>query len=227
MRVLIVEDDPALRVVLQKRLTAEGYAVDACASGIDGLAYARCAPYDAIVLDIMLPGLDGLTILRELRKEANKAGVLLLTARDSIQDRVTGLDAGADDYLVKPFAFEELLARLRTLLRRQTAVTPALLHLDDLTLNPATHEVIRAGRSVSLSAKEYALLQYMMHNQGMVLTRTQILDHVWSGETLVESNVVDVYIRYIRNKIDREAATKLVHTVRGYGYVLRTGEAQE
>ena len=195
--------------------------------GIDALAYARCSPYDAIVLDIMLPGLDGLSMLRELRREANKAGVLLLTARDSIQDRVTGLDAGADDYLVKPFAFEELLARLRTLLRRQSTATPALMQLDDLTLNPATHEVSRAGQSVSLSAKEYALLQYMMHNQGVVLTRAQILDHVWSGESLVESNVVDVYIRYIRNKIDRDAPVKLVHTVRGYGYSLRSGETQE
>lgn len=226
MRILIVEDDPSLAAVLKKRLTTEGYVVDACTNGTEGLAYARCAQYDAIILDIMLPGMDGLSVLRELRRAANQSGVLLLTARDGIQDRVVGLDAGADDYLVKPFAFEELMARLRTILRRQVVATPALMRLEDLTLDPSTHEVVRAGQSVSLSAKEYALLQYLFHNQGIVLTRAQILDHVWSNESMVESNVVDVYIRYLRNKIDRGAKVKLVHTVRGFGYVLRTDEVQ-
>ena len=226
MRLLIVEDDPSLQAVLKRRLTVEGYAVDACTSGSEGLSYARCASYDIIILDIMLPGMDGLTVLRELRREANQSGVLLLTARDGIEDRVIGLDAGADDYLVKPFAFEELLARLRTILRRQVVATPALMRTEDLTLDPSTHEVIRAGQSIFLSAKEYKLLQYMFHNQGIVLTRAQILDHVWSNESMVESNVVDVYIRYLRNKIDRNAPVKLIHTVRGFGYVLRAGEVQ-
>lgn len=149
---------------------------------------------------------------------------MLLTARDSIEDRVRGLDAGADDYLVKPFAFEELLARLRTLIRRPRAAIPAVLEMEDLRLDTSTHQVSRGGMPISLTAKEYALLEYLLHNAGTVLTRAQILDHVWSGDYGVESNVVDVYIRYLRNKLDQNSTKRLVHTVRGYGYVLRPEE---
>jgi len=221
MRVLVVEDDLALQSVLKKRLQAEGYIVETCATGPDGLDYAGIAEYDAILLDVMLPGMDGLSVLRALRAQGIKTGILLLTARDSIEDRVTGLDAGADDYLVKPFAFEELLARLRTLLRRPNTATPAILRADDLTLNTTTHEARRGGQIIQLTSKEYTLLEYLMYNAGNVLTRTQILDHVWNGDFAVESNVVDVYIRYLRNKIDQDRPVKLLQTVRGYGYALK------
>lgn len=221
MRILVIEDDPALLNIITKRLVAEGYAVDACVAGIDGLYSAANIDYDAIVLDIMLPGLDGLTILRSLRSQGKHTGILLLTARDSIEDRVTGLDAGADDYLIKPFAFEELLARLRTLLRRSHSSTPAILQAEDLSLNTTTHEARRAGRIIPLTSKEYALLEYLLYNAGNVLTREQILDHVWNGAYAVESNVVDVYIRYLRRKIDQYSSVKLLQTVRGYGYTLK------
>ena len=224
MRILVIEDDPSLQSILTKRLATEGYAVDACITGTDGLYCAENADYDAIVLDIMLPGMDGLAILRALRSQGKKTGILLLTARDSIEDRVTGLDAGADDYLVKPFAFEELLARLRTLLRRSQSATPAVLKVEDLSLNTTTHEVRRAGRILQLTSKEYALLEYLMYNAGCVLTRAQILDHVWNGAYAVESNVVDVYIRYLRNKVDQYSTVKLLQTVRGYGYTLKAEE---
>ena len=224
MRILVVEDDLALRSVLKKRLQAEGYAVDTCTTGTDGLDYAGIVEYDAIVLDVMLPGMDGFSVLRALRAQGNKTGILLLTARDSIDDRVAGLDAGADDYLVKPFAFEELLARLRTLMRRPNTAIPALLRVEDLMLDTSTHEVRRDGKIVHLTSKEYALLEYLMHNAGSVLTRAQILDHVWSGDFAVESNVVDVYVRYLRNKIDQYSPIKLLQTVRGYGYTLKSEE---
>ncbi len=221
MRILIIEDDRALLQVLTKRLAKEGYGVETCRDGQGGLDFAQCAQFDAIILDIMLPGVDGLTILRTLRAQGCSAGILLLTARDSVSDRVVGLDAGADDYLVKPFAFEELMARLRTLLRRPNAATPAVLAVEDLALDTAAHTVTRAGQSIQLTSKEYALLEYMMYNAGNVLTRAQILDHVWSSDFGVESNVVDVYIRYLRNKIDRDMPVRLVQTVRGYGYTLK------
>lgn len=221
MRVLLVEDDVALNRIIKKRLLAEGYGVDACLDGTEGLAFAQGIAYDAIILDIMLPGVDGLTILKTLRQESNRAGILLLTARDSIDDRVKGLDAGADDYLIKPFAYEELSARLRLLLRHTVTAAPSRLEIADLTLDTATHAVTRGGREIQLTSKEYALLQYLMYNAGCILTRSQILEHVWSNNYGVESNIVDVYIRYLRNKIDKDAPKKLLHTVRGYGYMLK------
>jgi DNA-binding response OmpR family regulator len=226
MRLLIAEDDLALRRIIVKRLKAEGYAVDACADGSEALAFAHAAEYDGMILDIMLPQMDGLTLLRRIRSKGIRTGILLLTAKDSIEDRVMGLDAGADDYLIKPFAFEELFARIRTLIRRPGVADGAILQVDDLSLNTATHEVFRGPGPITLTAKEYALLEYLMYNAGHVLTRTQILSHVWSGDYGVESNVVDVYIRYLRNKIDRESPRKLVQTIRGYGYSLRQEEAQ-
>lgn len=221
MHVLVIEDDLALMRIIVKRLKEEGYTVEACTSGKTGLEYAQCTAYDSIILDIMLPEVDGLTILRTLRTSGYRAGILLLTARDSVEDRVTGLDAGADDYLVKPFAFEELSARLRTLHRHSVTATPAELQIEDLTLDTAAHAVRRAGLPIELTSKEYALLEYLMYNAGRVLTRNQILDHVWAANFGVESNVVDVYIRYLRNKIDRNAQVKLLHTVRGYGYMIK------
>lgn len=224
MRILIVEDDPALRKILVKRLTAEGYAVDACANGTDGLDYALAMAYDGIVLDIMLPGMDGLNILRRLREKRCESGVLLLTARDAVPDRVQGLDIGADDYLTKPFAFDELLARLRALLRKRTGTRTPKLAVADLVMDTAAHLVSRGEKSISLTAKEYALLEYFMRNVGQVLTRDQIVDHVWNYSYQFETNLVDVYVRYLRKKIDCEGAAKLLHTVRGFGYVLKAEE---
>jgi len=224
MRILIVEDDPALRKILQKRLTAEGYAVDACADGRDGLDYALAMPYDGIVLDIMLPGMDGLTILRRLREARCESGVLLLTAKDAVSDRVQGLDGGADDYLTKPFAFDELLARLRALLRKRTGERSPQLIVSDLVMDLGAHRVTRGEKPVSLTAKEYALLEYFMRNAGQVLTRDQIVDHVWNYDYQFETNLVDVYVRYLRKKIDSDTSQKLLHTVRGFGYMLKAEE---
>lgn len=221
MRLLIVEDDDALRTVLGKRLMAEGYAVDVCATGPEGLDYAMSLQYDGLILDLMLPGLDGLEILRRLRAAKNGCPVLLLTARDAVADRVKGLNTGADDYLVKPFAFDELLARVRAMLRKHTPDRSPLLTAADLQLDTTTRTVTRAGRRIELTAKEYAMLEYFLRNAGQVLTRDQIIDHVWNYESSFASNLVDVYVGYLRGKIDRDAPVKLLHTVRGAGYVLR------
>ncbi len=221
MRLLIVEDDGALRAVLEKRLSAEGYAVDACATGTDGLDYAMSMDYDGIVLDIMLPGIDGLEILRRLRAAKSGCPVLMLTARDAVADRVKGLNTGADDYLIKPFAFDELLARVRALLRKHTPDRSPLLTAADLEMDTTLRTVTRAGRRIELTAKEYAMLEYLLRNAGQVLTRDQIIDHVWNYESGFASNLVDVYIGYLRGKIDRDASVRLLHTVRGAGYVLR------
>lgn len=226
MRILIVEDDNALRSILVKRLKAEGYAVDACANGTDGLDYAQAITYDGIILDIMLPGINGLEILSRLRKDKCKSGVLMLTARDSIDDRVLGLDTGADDYLVKPFAFEELLARLRALMRKREDSHSILLTYDDLVMDTAAHLVKRGPRSIALTVKEFAMLEYFMRNADIVLTRDQIATHVWDYSCNFESNLVDVYVRYLRGKIDKDEQVKLIHTVRGVGYVLKVGEDQ-
>ncbi len=226
MRILVVEDDKALRAILLKRLKAEGYAVDACANGKDGLDYALTIPYDGIILDIMLPGITGLEILSRLRKERCKSGVLMLTARDTIDDRVLGLDTGADDCLVKPFAFEELLARLRALMRKREDSHNVLLTYDDLVMDTAAHQVRRGQRAISLTVKEYAMLEYFLRNADIVLTRDQIATHVWDYSCNFESNLVDVCVRYLRGKIDKDEGVKLLHTVRGVGYVLKAGEEQ-
>ena len=224
MRLLIVEDDDALRAVLAKRLSAEGYAVDACATGTDGLDYALSMDYDGMVLDIMLPGIDGLEILRRLRAAKSGCPVLMLTARDAVADRVKGLNTGADDYLVKPFAFDELLARVRALLRKHAPDRSPLMTVADLEMDTTLRTVTRAGRRIELTAKEYAMLEYLLRNAGQVLTREQIIDHVWNYESGFASNLVDVYIGYLRVKIDRGASVRLLHTVRGAGYVLRAEE---
>lgn len=223
MRILVIEDDVSLQSIIVKRLSEEGYTVDGCLDGADGLDYAEAAAYDCIVLDYMLPKLSGLELLKSLRREGNQANVLMLTARDSIEDRVKGLDAGADDYLIKPFSFEELFARLRALLRRQSENKDNVLTLEDLTMNTADHSVMRGDQKIILTSKEYALLEYLLRNQGHVLTRSQIADHVWNFDFDYESNIVDVYIRYLRGKIDKDFETKLIQTIRGFGYALRPG----
>lgn len=223
MRILVVEDEPDLKEITAKRLKAEGYGVDTSDNGKDAQYYIEHTPYDLILLDVMLPGADGITVLKNIRKKGMKTPVLLLTARDSIEDRVTGLDNGADDYLTKPFAFDELLARIRVILRRRSNEASNRLVLGDLIMDLATHQVTRAGTEISLSAKEYAILEYMMHNKGMVLSRSRIEEHVWNYDFEGGSNVVDVYMRYLRKKIDAPFEKKMIHTVRGSGYVIKEG----
>lgn len=221
MRVLIVEDDESLNKILTKRLKEKGIAVDSCFNGEDGLYYMESIEYDCVILDWMLPKMEGTEILQKYRAAGGQAPVLFLTARDSISDRVLGLDSGADDYLIKPFAFDELFARIRVLTRRIHHENNTVLSLDDLEMNTLAHTVTRSGKLITLTSKEYALLEYLLRNQNMVLTRSQIAEHVWNYDFDYDSNVVDVYIRYLRNKIDKKAITPLIHTVRGYGYVLR------
>jgi len=221
MRVLLVEDERKISAYVRRGLEEAGNAVDVAFTGPEALAWADRADYDAVVLDIMLPGLDGLTVCRELRKRGNTAAILMLTARDTVDDRVAGLDAGADDYLVKPFAMKELQARLRALARRSTEGSrSAVLTIADLSIDPARHEVRRAGKKVALTAREFAILEYFMRNAGLVLTRAMITEHVWDYDVMHQSNAVDVYIRTIRRKIDDDFEPKLIQTVRGVGYQL-------
>lgn len=221
MRVLVVEDERRLASVLKQGLTEQGYAVDMAFDGEEGLQLAQLEPYDLLILDVMLPTRDGFTITRQLRAAGKHTPILLLTARDAVDDRVTGLDSGADDYLTKPFAFRELLARARALLRRDGRRPNPVLCAGNLTLDPATRIVSRAGREIDLTSKEYAVLEYFLHNVGRVLTRTQIAEHVWDYDFVAMSNVIDVYVRSLRRKLDDDSDTRLLHTVRGVGYQLR------
>ena len=218
MRVLIVEDEESILQFIRQGLTEAGYAVDSARDGEEGLDYALMVEYDAVVLDIMLPKLSGLELLRKIRNKRIKTPVLILTARDAIEDRVQGLDAGADDYLVKPFAFPELLARIRALMRRPPMQTGTVLQVDDLKLDTAHHVVYRADKHIELSPKEFALLEFLMRHQNQVLTRTQIVQHVWNFDFCTGTNVIDVYIGYLRRKIDTESGRPLIQTVRGVGY---------
>ncbi len=221
MRILIAEDEKALNRLLKKKLEEQSYSVDACLDGQEAWDYLDSTDYDVILLDIMMPKKSGLEVLKALRRKGIHTPVLLLTAKDSIEDRVLGLDAGADDYLVKPFAFEELLARIRVMLRKQTGSASSLLSIGDLSLDLNSHQVFREGKELSLSSKEFALLRYLMMNQGRILSRDQIEQHIWNYDYAGSSNMVDVYIRYLRKKIDDPFEKKLIHTVRGAGYVLR------
>lgn len=222
MRILVAEDEKYLNRVLVKLLTQAGYAVDGCADGQEALDYLEStSAYDAAVLDIMMPRVDGLTVLRRLRSQGCSLPVLLLTARDAVESRVEGLDAGADDYLVKPFDSQELLARVRALLRRGGARQEATLSLGDLTMDPATRQVRRGTRDIALSAREFSLLEYMLRNAGQVLARQMIEEHSWNYDYQGGSNVVDVYIRSLRSKLELPGERRLIHTVRGAGYVLR------
>ena len=224
MRLLIVEDEEDLRSILKKKLMKEHYTADDCGNGLDALDYINMADYDGIILDIMLPGLNGLELLKKIREEGNDTPVLFLTARDGIEDRVKGLDLGADDYLVKPFSFEELMARVRVMMRRKPALVSNRLTIGDLVLDCESKEVTRADKKISLSSKELMVLEYMLRNQNIVLSREQIEQHAWNYDFEGGSNVVDVYIRYLRKKIDEGFGCKLIHTVRGVGYVLRKEE---
>jgi DNA-binding response OmpR family regulator len=221
MRILVVEDEHKLAAVVRRGLEEHGYAVDVAYDGDDALAMAHAEPYDLIVLDIMLPGIDGITVCERLRDARKNMPVLMLTARDTVDDRVAGLDAGADDYLVKPFAFRELLARVRALLRRDGLSRDPILRVGDLELDTVSHEVRRSGRFVDLTSKEYAMLEYFMRNPNRVLTRTQIAEHVWDYDFMSMSNVIDVYVRYLRRKLGDDQEPRLFRTVRGTGYQLR------
>jgi two-component system OmpR family response regulator len=221
VRVLVVEDDVKMAGLLRRGLAEEGLAVDVAQTGDDALWMAAATEYDAIVLDVMLPSTDGFTVCRKLREFGTWTPVLMLTARDAVQDRVAGLDAGADDYLTKPFSFAELLARLRALTRRAPVARPAVLELEDLRLDPATRQVWRGGTEIGLSAKEFALLETFMRRPGEVLSRYQLLEHCWDYAYDSRSNVVDVYVRYLREKIDRPFGRDSIETVRGAGYRLR------
>ena len=221
MRILLVEDERKISAYVRRGLEEAGHAVDVAFTGPEALRWTGKADYDAVVLDIMLPEIDGLTVCREMRKRGVGAAILMLTARDTIDDRVAGLDTGADDYLVKPFAMKELLARLRALARRATeAPRDPVLRVADLSLDPARHQVTRAGKKIILSAREFAILEYLMRNTGLVLTRTMITEHVWDYDVFHQSNAVDVYIRTLRRKMDDDFETKLIQTVRGIGYEL-------
>ncbi len=221
MRILIVEDDKKVSGFIKKGLEEETYAVDAAYDGEEGLYLGEENQYDLIILDLMLPKLDGLEVLRRLREKKLDVPVLLLTAKDSVEDKVAGLNKGADDYLTKPFAFSELLARIRVLLRRGTADAKTVLQIDDLTLDLVSHKVKRNSEEIELTGKEYSLLEYFIRNQGKVLTRTMIAEHVWDYNFDTFTNVIDVYINHLRKKIDKNHEKKLLHTLRGVGYVMR------
>jgi DNA-binding response OmpR family regulator len=220
VRILVVEDNKRLSDSLRRTLEDDGYAIDAAYNGLDGEEMALMGTYDIIILDIMLPEKDGLTVCREIRNKRINTPVLMLTARDALDDRVSGLDSGADDYLVKPFEVDELRARIRALLRRESSSKSALLQIGDLSLDPATHAVERAGEPIDLTAKEYSLLEYFMRHPNHIISREMAESHLWSYDHVVTSNVVDVYIRRLRRKIDDPYKVKLFETIRGAGYRL-------
>ena len=224
MRLLIAEDEKNLNKILTQQLTAGGYTVDSCFDGQEALDYIAVTTYDAIILDIMMPKVDGFMVLRKIREKKIDTPVLFLTARDSIADRVEGLDLGADDYLTKPFAFEELQARIRVLIRKRAGNSTNVYSIADLTLNTQSREVKRGETLISLSSKEYSILEYMIMNRNVVLSRETLEHNIWGYDYDGASNMIDVYIRYLRKKIDDGYEPKLIHTVRGAGYVLKVKE---
>ena len=221
MRILVVEDQAKVASFIVKGLKEERYAVDLAETGAAGLELAQLNPYDLIVLDVMLPEMNGYQVCEALRQKHIKTPIMMLTARDSVADKVRGLDAGADDYLTKPFSFDEFLARLRALLRRGQHLVEPKLSAADLQLDPVSHEVTRAGKRLELTAKEYGLLEFLLRNKNRIVTRTSIIEHVWDIHFDSDTNLVDVYIRYLRRKLDDDHEVKLIHTVRGVGYVIR------
>lgn len=224
MRVLVVEDDRKLAAVLRQGLKEQGYGVDLAADAAQGFEMAMASEYDAMLLDVMLPGRSGLDVLRDLRARGSRSPILVLSARSSVQDRIRGLDLGADDYLSKPFEFQELLARLRAITRRPAVEPKTTLKLADLEMDVARRAVSRAGRALDLTTKEFALLEYFLRKKGLLLTRSMILDHVWDFDYDGGSNLVEVYVNYLRRKTEHDGASRLIHTVRGAGYVLKEGE---
>jgi heavy metal response regulator len=221
MRILVVEDEKKVASFIQRGLEGEGFQIDIAGDGEEGVALACKNPYDLILMDVMLPKMDGLTAIRELRTAKIATPVLCLTAKDAVEDIVAGLDSGSDDYLTKPFAFAELLARVRALVRRGTQDRGADITYADLRLDPVAHKVWRAGKEIELTAKEYALLEYFIRNPEKTLTRNMIAEHVWDYTFDSFTNIIDVYVNYLRKKIDRDFTVKLVHTVRGVGYMLK------
>lgn len=221
MRILVIEDEKRLAAILKRGLEESGFVVDVALDGEDGLFMARTYPYDAVLLDILLPKVDGLTVLKTLRAEKIGVPVLMLTAKGELEDRVRGLNLGADDYLVKPFDFSELLARLNTIIRRSMGKASPVIIIDDLSLDMSAKTVTRSGKEINLSAKEYNLLEYLALNSGRVIGRTELTEHLYDTEFDLDSNIIDVYINYIRNKIDKGYDRQLIVTVRGAGYVLR------
>ena len=221
MRILVAEDEKHLNRIISEALTDEGYSVDSCFNGVEVLEHMACAQYDVLVLDIMMPRMDGLDVVRRLRGEGNATPVLFLTSRDSIEDKVTGLESGGDYYLTKPFEFQELLAVIRVMTRKYTGNRSNVFTVADLTLDTASRRVTRAGREIDLTAREYALLEYMMRNRGVVLSREMIENNLWNYDYEGGTNVVDVYVGYLRKKMDSGFSQKLIHTVWGTGWVLR------
>ena len=222
MRIFVAEDERELNSIIAKRLADEDYAVDSVFDGKNALEYMLTTSYDIVLLDVMMPGMDGFEVLKRYRAEGGTSPVLFLTARDAVSDRVRGLDSGGDDYLVKPFAFQELLARMRVLLRRNDGKNKSsVLQVGDLSLDTSSHRAVRRGREIELSSKEFSILEFLMRNEGAILSRESIREHIWSWDYDGESNVVDVYIRYLRKKIDEGESVKLIHTVRGSGYMIK------
>ena len=226
MRILVVEDDPKMAELLRRGLSMEGHSVDIAADGVQGLEKGQSLPFDAIVLDIMLPGLDGLSVARRLRSGGVSAPILMLTARDSVSDIVRGLDVGADDYLTKPFSFEVLAARLRVIARRVVGESGAILQVADLTLDTQTHDAHRGGRPILLTRTEFVLLDHLMRRAGRVVSRHDLIDAVWGIDREVESNTLDVFIFQLRTKLEAKASSRLIQTVRGFGYTMRESETE-
>lgn len=221
MRILVVEDQKDLNEIISRRLVSENYSVDACFNGDDAVDYLDAAEYDAVILDIMLPGITGLGVLRQMRAKGDRTPVLLLTALGTTEDKIAGLDTGADDYLVKPFEFGELLARIRAMIRRGGEHSSSVIESGDLVMDTSSMQVTRGGAEISLTSKEYAILHYMMQNPGRVLSRDKILNHIWNYDYEGASNMVDVYIHHLRKKIDADHETKKIVTVKGAGYMLK------
>ena len=221
MRILVAEDEWDLNRIIKKRLEKEGYGVDSCFDGEEALEYLDAGEYDAVVLDIMMPKTDGIEVVKTMRLKNDNTPVIFLTAKDSVADRVHGLDSGAEDYLVKPFSFDELLARIRVLTRKKAGESSNILSIADLTMDIAKHVVKRGNEEITLSAKEFSVLEYMLLNKGIVLSREKLENHIWNFDYAGGSNVIDVYIRYLRKKIDDDYEPKLIHTIRGSGYVLK------
>ena len=227
MRLLVVEDEKKLNELITKKLEKEYYGVDSCFDGEEAIRYVEGTEYDAIILDIMLPKFDGFEVIKRIRAKKNKVPILLLTARDNIDDKVKGLDYGADDYLVKPFIFEELMARIRVLLRRNSGNADNVITVANLKVDLDAKTVFRDGVLIKLSGREYSILEYLIRNKGKILPRERIEDHIWNYEYEGGTNVIDVYIRYLRKKIDDSYTPKLIHTIRGLGYVLRVDNENE
>ena len=221
MRILVIEDERDLNHLIKRKLKEEGYSVDSCYDGLEALDYLNSASYDVLVTDIMMPRLDGINLIKGLRDKGDMTPAIFLSAKDSVDDRVKGLDAGADDYLIKPFAFDELLARIRVVLRKPQKIKTNVLKVRDLEMNVDSHEVKRGNRKIELSSKEFNLLRYMMMNEGIVLSRSTLEEHVWDFDYEGSSNLIDVYIRYLRKKIDENEKVKLIRTIRGMGYTIK------